>query len=142
MNEENTARASGETERELANEREDHVRAGLVTHDEARAILLRFNASHWRNHGKEIARYSIPADPRRDDDIRLGAYIARSERLDRALADLRATSAAVAEIATVYIGTDDGNPNTLAERTAMRASVDALHDLLVEIRRIAERGGQ
>ena len=58
--------------------------AGTVAHDEARGILLRFNASHWRNHGKEVARYSIPANPDRDDDIRLGAYIARAERLEAA----------------------------------------------------------
>lgn len=84
MSEENTGRASGETERELANDREDHERAGVVMHDEARAILRRFNASHWRNDGKERARYSIPADPLRDDDIRLGAYISRSARIEQA----------------------------------------------------------
>jgi hypothetical protein len=53
-----------------------------VTHAEARQILSRFNASHWKHLRPtegEVARYSIPADPRRDDDIRLGAYIAQNE---------------------------------------------------------------
>lgn len=62
--------------------RESHEAAGLVTHDEARGIRRRFNASHF-GHG-EVARYSIPADPKRDDDIRLGAYIARQERIELA----------------------------------------------------------
>jgi hypothetical protein len=56
-------------------------RAGTVTPAEAREILTRFNASHW--HHKDLgerARYSIPADPRRDDDIRLGVFIDQAER--------------------------------------------------------------
>jgi hypothetical protein len=58
-------------------------RTGPVTHSEARKILSRFNASHWKHSwptGGEVARYSIPADPRRDDDIRLDAYIAQNEK--------------------------------------------------------------
>jgi hypothetical protein len=46
-----------------------------VSHEEVRQILSRFNASHFRLTDREHARYSIPADPKRDDDIRLGAYI-------------------------------------------------------------------
>lgn len=72
-------------------QREDHARAGLVTHDEAREILRRFNASHWQHRrpiGSEVARYSIPANPRRDDDIRLGAYIARCRQLEAAAAEV------------------------------------------------------
>lgn len=71
----------------MARYREDDAvcrRAGHVTHDEAQEILGRFNDSHFQNPGKERARYSIPADPRRDDDIRLGVYISRMERLDAA----------------------------------------------------------
>jgi DNA repair exonuclease SbcCD ATPase subunit len=51
-----------------------------VTDEEARQILIRFNASHFNNLG-EHARYSIPADPRRDDDLRLAAYIDQTERM-------------------------------------------------------------
>lgn len=71
-------------------EREDHKQAGLVTHDEAKQILVRFCNSHFRNQheGHERARVSIPADPRRDDDIRLSAYIARAERLEGAAHDV------------------------------------------------------
>ena len=62
--------------------RETHQKAGHVTCAEAKQILSRYNASHFRNHEKERARYSIPANPKRDDDIRLGAFIARVERLE------------------------------------------------------------
>ena len=64
------------------NEREDHRLAGEVSVEEAREALGRFVRSHFRHHdyeGKERARFSIPADPRRDDDIRLGAFISRAE---------------------------------------------------------------
>lgn len=57
--------------------REDHVAAGPITHDEAEQILLRFIASHFHKVDSEHARFSIPAEPRRDDDIRLSAYIAQ-----------------------------------------------------------------
>lgn len=53
-----------------------HVR-DIITHEEAEEILVRFNASHWRSKrpDSEVARYSIPANPSRDDDLRLHAYI-------------------------------------------------------------------
>lgn len=59
-----------------------------VTHAEAREILSRFNASHW-NNGKERARYSIPANPDYDDDIRLGDYIEQAEATERELLELQ-----------------------------------------------------
>jgi hypothetical protein len=54
-----------------------------VTHAEARQILRRLNASHFSNRGDmgERARYSIPADTERDDDIRLAAYIDQCEKM-------------------------------------------------------------
>lgn len=57
----------------------DDLVEGPVTVEEATEMLSRFNASHWHNRGGgvERARYSIPANPRRDDDIRLGAFIER-----------------------------------------------------------------
>lgn len=61
--------------------RDSHVRAGVVTPAEAKQILSRYNASHFRSPEREHARYSIPANPLRDDDIRLGAFIANSEEL-------------------------------------------------------------
>jgi len=68
--------------------RDDHVRAGLVTSDEAKEILVRFINSHFRKrseaHGRDCARISIPANPTRDDDIRMSAFIARAERLETA----------------------------------------------------------
>ena len=56
------------------------LETGPITHAEARQMVARFNASHW-NDGREKARYTIPADPRRDDDIRLHAYIDQMEAL-------------------------------------------------------------
>lgn len=69
-----------------------------VTDSEAREILSRFNASHWNNPG-ERARYSIPANPRRDDDIRLGAYIEQTKRMRARLAQLEAFRAEVEDVA-------------------------------------------
>ena len=64
-------------------DRDDHKRAGYVSVDEAKAILCRFVASHFRD-GRDRARFTIPADPRRDDDIRLSAFICQAERLRKA----------------------------------------------------------
>lgn len=59
-----------------------------ITNDEARGIAKRFIDGHFRNNA-EHPRISIPADERRDDDIRLLAYIDQQEAL--------AARAAVAE---------------------------------------------
>lgn len=73
---------------------EIHERAGLVTVEEAHQIAKRYNASHFHNHRDmgEHARYSIPADPLRDDDIRLDAFIARAEKAFAELEQLKSTS--------------------------------------------------
>jgi len=55
----------------------------VVSCDEARAILQRFNDSHWDVPGREKARYSIPANPDRDDDIRLARFIDQAEARER-----------------------------------------------------------
>jgi hypothetical protein len=75
-------------------ERKDDT--GPITDDEARQILSRFNASHWRNP-TEHARYSIPADPSRDDDIRLGAYIQQTAAMRAELEAVRAKLSAVSQ---------------------------------------------
>lgn len=67
---------------------EDWAAAGPVSHDEARAILTRFANSHFKNPG-ERARISIPADPKRDDDIRMAAYIVQCRNLSTENAELR-----------------------------------------------------
>ena len=75
---------------EAKNDREDHVAAGDVSVEEARDILCRFVRSHFHNHdygpGREKARFTIPANPLRDDDFRLGAFISRAEKAFAALA--------------------------------------------------------
>lgn len=63
----------------MATYRDDQLAAGHVPADEAKAILCRYNASHFRNPGQDQARYTIPADPKRDDDIRLSRFIAQYE---------------------------------------------------------------
>lgn len=70
-------------------DRDVYAEAGEVSCDEAREIARRYNASHFRNYRDcgEEARYSIPVDPRRDDDIRLEAFIRRAEVAFKRLAD-------------------------------------------------------
>lgn len=63
--------------------------AGEVTPEEAREILGRFNASHFDN-ATEHARYSIPCDPKRDDDVRLGAFIEQAATARARLAEVEA----------------------------------------------------
>lgn len=46
----------------------------IISHDEAEVIALRFINQHFDNAG-ERPRASIPANPKRDDDLRLMAYI-------------------------------------------------------------------
>lgn len=65
----------------------------VPTHEEARAILSRFNASHWNNPG-EHARYSIPARPDHDDDIQLAEYINTAEQQSARIAELEAENKA------------------------------------------------
>ncbi|MBN8609661.1 MAG: hypothetical protein J0L92_03705 [Deltaproteobacteria bacterium] len=72
----------GPPTRPLRRMREDHAAAGEVSVEEAREVLARFVRSHFRHHDfgdKERARFSIPVNPQRDDDVRLGAFIARAE---------------------------------------------------------------
>lgn len=57
---------------------EDAEATGEVTVQEARAIAQRFINGHFNNAGKEHPRVSIPADPKRDDDIRLMAFITQA----------------------------------------------------------------
>lgn len=55
--------------------------ASAPTVSGAREILRRFCASYFRRHDQEHARASISADPRRDDDIRMGAFIDRAAEM-------------------------------------------------------------
>lgn len=76
-----------------ASDREEHA-AGEVSVEEAREMLCRFVRSHFRNHdyeGRERARFSIPANPLCDDDIRLGAFISRAEKAFAKVDQLRRT---------------------------------------------------
>lgn len=50
------------------------MNTGPISHDEALQIAKRFIDGHFGNPG-DHPRASIPADPSRDDDIRLIAYI-------------------------------------------------------------------
>lgn len=65
------------------------------TPSEARAIMRRFNASHFDLKDQEHARYRIPADHSHDDDLRMEAFIqsyeaatARAAELEGALRDV------------------------------------------------------
>lgn len=93
-------------------------RCGPVTPAEAFEILARFCHSHFDGRkgdvGREKARISIPADPRRDDDLRMHAFIAQS-------AELRA------EVERLTRERDEAEANVRAwadERAAMRHERD------------------
>lgn len=58
-----------------------------ITDEEAREILSRFIASHFRKHDREHARFRIPADPAHDDDLRMSQYISETAALRSALAE-------------------------------------------------------
>jgi hypothetical protein len=64
--------------------------ANIPTPAEAREILARFNASHFRTPDREHARYRIPADPAHDDDIRLAAFIDQAEKIAKVANQLAA----------------------------------------------------
>lgn len=66
---------------------------GPVTPEEARGALSRFCHSHFKTPG-EKAHIEIPANPKRDDDIRLGAFIDQAEEAMRRVAELEAKLAA------------------------------------------------
>lgn len=89
---------------------ETNALCGQVSHDEARAILSRFVNSHFKNPG-EHARASIPADPKRDDDLRLAAYIAQRRVADAELTNLRAR---VAELEAEVAARDEATRDVLA----------------------------
>ncbi len=65
---------------------------GAVSHDEADEMVTRFIASHFNGRmgsSGEHARITIPADPKRDDDLRLSAYIEQQRAAERSTAALR-----------------------------------------------------
>ena len=56
------------------------LETGPVTAEEAHEILGRFIASHFREKKiGEQARFSIPVNPMRDDDVRMSAFIDQSQ---------------------------------------------------------------
>lgn len=83
---------------------DEHV-TDIISHEEAGQMLARFCASHFDN-STEHARVSIPANPSRDDDLRLHAYIKQQRVKD---ARLRAATAAwEAQPVVVMMGGESG----------------------------------
>jgi hypothetical protein len=63
---------------------------GIVTTAEAHEILQRFINSHFHPINKgDAARFSIPVNPKRDDDVRMTRFIQQQEEKDAELAALR-----------------------------------------------------
>lgn len=59
---------------------------GPVSHDEADEMVTRFVASHFNGRmgsTGEHARITIPADPKRDDDLRMSAYVEQQREAER-----------------------------------------------------------
>ena len=109
------------------NDREDHVAAGEVSVEEARAMLRRFIHSHWynKNPAYSRARFSIPADPLRDDDIRLGAFISRSAK---AFAEVDALRAEVARLRGEPADPISGRELLAALDHVSRETLDAIEE--------------
>jgi len=61
----------------------------VVTHDEANEILSRFIASHFRKDDAPRARFSIPVDESRDDDVLLDRYIKQNRERDERLDEIK-----------------------------------------------------
>lgn len=74
--------------------------AGHVSVQEAREMLVRFCNSHFKDprDKRNCARITIPADPLRDDDIRLGAFIEQAAEAFAEVERLRAENAALAKL--------------------------------------------
>lgn len=113
---------------------------GPVSHDEAEQILSRFNASHWGDVGKEHARYTIPADPQRDDDIRLSAYIAQQRAKDERLRALERVDALFREHILAH-GVEHDDSGCPEDDTCECANVAAINAALAatESRKEGER---
>lgn len=88
-----------------------------ISHDEAQEALSRFEASHFHKTDKEHARISIPADPDRDDDLILGAYIRQQASSDKAYQEvIEAAKQHEREYATFDSHTETKCPLCLAVR--------------------------
>lgn len=84
--------------------------AGAVSVEEAREALDRLVSAAF---GRGRARISIPVNPRRDDDIRLAAFIAQSERVPRSTSAASASQVEQA-LALVARGTESEPAQVLA----------------------------
>lgn len=129
---------------EERNDAEDEERlCGLITSDEAKEIALRFINGHFRNADRERPRIHIPADPKRDDDIRIMAFIRQSERNISA-----ARARAIEECAQMVTGAemeeqrgaiDDLGPEVRSRRAYAR---DLLRSLAASLRALAAGGAK
>ena len=94
--------------------------ATVMTPEEARECLDRYNTSHWNKSGQR-AKYSIPASPM-DDDIRMSAFIDQAES-DRAR--IRQLEAEVAKLEGIITGSNTEYRVTLGVNLQRHWPVDA-----------------
>lgn len=119
-----------------ARAREDSRRAGPVSHDEARRIAQGYIDKAFGNKEDPKTRitHSIPADYRRDSDLRLHAYIDQQEEREEGAKAAKAEGGKVArqaleilDRATVqYEGDRNASPNPWAALNAAREQIEAL----------------
>lgn len=96
-----------------------------ITHSQARAIMGRFCNSHFNNPG-EHARISIPADPTRDDDLRMMQYIEQNEKK---IASLTSKLEALKSEIPGWIGAMPEHPNWQWLKDDMQEALTAAEDL-------------
>ncbi len=104
---------------------------GPISVEEAYEILQRFCHSHYDTPG-EHARASIPADPKRDDDLRMSAFISQHAAL---LARAEKAEAALVEAETRLVNMLEGrNADMYAAKAFRRASEEELQGTIDTLR--------
>jgi hypothetical protein len=84
---------------------------GKISHEEAKQILSRLCKSHFKQ--AKGALISIPADPIRDDDLRMSSYILQCERMRTILeSELRMSSPELAAWVLAGMFGDDQTEET------------------------------
>lgn len=104
----------------------------IPTPEEALDALERFIHSHFRgrqgDNREETARFSIPANHKRDDDLRLSAFIRWAGRQSREVERLqRLVDQHVAEAARARVPIAGAIASTMDAMEDLRAAIDVLN---------------
>lgn len=107
-------------------ERPSWMTSRQILHVEAREIASRLIASHFRNTDQQQARISIPANPDRDDDLLLLAYIHQQEALSTPSSTLTPDEREELERLRAWADGPDGVKWHTARTLKLQEELDAL----------------